>query len=95
MYVIQLHFAANKARAKDFMSAHNSWLQQGFDDGVFILAGSIDTAKGGAILAHNESLIEVTARIAQDPFVQNDVVSPKIISISASKTDPRLAFLAA
>jgi len=56
MYVIQLHFAANKARAKDFMSAHNSWLQQGFDDGVFILAGSIDTAKGGAILAHNESL---------------------------------------
>jgi len=94
MYVIQLYFSANKARAKDFMSAHNNWLQQGFDDGVFVLAGSIDTAKGGAMLAHNESLVEVTARIAQDPFVQNDVVSPTIISINTSKTDPRLAFLA-
>ena len=76
------------------MAAHNEWLQQGFNADIFILAGSIETGLGGAILAHNCSYVEISARVAQDPFVQNNVVSAEIMTISASKTDPRLAFLA-
>jgi len=95
MYVIQLNFSDNKSQAKALMPAHNVWLQQGFENDVFILAGSIESGKGGAIIAHNCTLAEITAYVEQDPFAQHNVVKAEITGIAPSKTDPRLAFLAA
>jgi len=34
MYVVLLNFAANKARAGDFMAGHKAWLKRGFDEGA-------------------------------------------------------------
>ena len=40
MFVIYLEFAENRDRAAALMDGHKDWLQQGFDDGVFLAAGS-------------------------------------------------------
>ena len=41
MYITFLTFSDNKVRAGQFMDGHNAWLKRGFDDGVFLRAGSL------------------------------------------------------
>ena len=93
MFVILLKFSENKAQAAEFMAGHNEWLKQGFDDGVFILAGSLQPGLGGSILACNENESEIKARVNRDPFVQENVVSVEILEIDPKKADERLSFL--
>lgn len=93
MFVVTLRFSANKAQAPQFMAGHNDWIRQGFEDGVFLLAGSLQPNAGGAILAHNTSLADLQVRVQEDPFVAEDVVSAEILEIMPGRTEERLAFL--
>ncbi len=93
MFVVLLKFSANKAQAGQFMEGHKEWIKRGFDDGVFVLVGSLQPNSGGAVLAHNTSLSELQARVNDDPFVAQNVVSAEILEITPSKTDDRLKFL--
>lgn len=95
MFIVLLKFAANKARAGQFMDGHKDWIRRGFEDGVFLLTGSLQSSQGGGILAHNTSLPELQKRVDEDPFVAEKVVSAEIIEIAAAKTDERLSFLLA
>ena len=45
MFVVLLRFSANKTRAADFMQAHNDWIRQGFDDGVFCWRAAFSRAR--------------------------------------------------
>lgn len=93
MFVVLLKFATNKAAAGQFMEDHKDWLKRGFDDGVFLLAGSLQPQLGGAILAHNTTLAELQARVNGDPFVTENIVGAEILEIAPSRTDDKLAFL--
>ena len=93
MFVVTLKFSANKSAAPDHMAGHNQWIKQGFDEGVFLLAGSLQPNLGGAILAHNVTLEALEQRINKDPFVEADVVKAEVLSIDPKKTDERLKFL--
>ncbi|MFA5123636.1 YciI family protein [Zavarzinia sp.] len=94
MFVITLRFG-DKTRAPQLMDGHNAWLKRGFDDGVFLLAGSLQPNAGGAILAHHASPDEIEARVQEDPFVAQGVVDAEIMAITPGRTDERLAFLKA
>lgn len=93
MYVVFLEFSNRRELARDFMEAHTQWIDQGFEDGVFLLSGRFQGGLGGGILAHGTTLLELERRVQADPFVANDVVSARIFEISPARTDERLAFL--
>lgn len=93
MFIVLLKFSDKRALAQQFMEAHSAWLRRGFDDGVFLLAGSLQPQAGGAILVHNISRADLEMRLREDPFVAEDVVKPDILEIAASRADERLAFL--
>ncbi|WP_116135978.1 YciI family protein [Trinickia diaoshuihuensis] len=93
MFIVLLKFAENKSSAKDWMDGHNAWLKRGFDDGVFLLAGSLQPGLGGGILAHGLSKSELEERVDDDPFIKARVVEAQIIEMTPSKADQRLAFL--
>jgi uncharacterized protein YciI len=94
MFIVLLKFA-DKTKAAGQMEGHKAWLQRGFDDGVFSLAGSLQPGLGGGIVAHGISLEDLEARVAEDPFVAEGVVTAEILEITPSRADARLAFLAA
>ncbi len=94
MFIVLLKFSENKSHASTFMDGHNQWLKRGFDDGVFLLAGSLKPNLGGGILAHNVALPDLQSRVNGDPFVAENVVKAEILEITPSKTDDRLKFLA-
>jgi len=95
MFVVFLRFSENKDRAGPFMDGHKRWLQRGFDDGVFLMSGSLPPNSGGGILAHNATRPELESRVNEDPFVAEDIVRAEIVEVAPSRTDARLDFLRA
>ena len=93
MFIVFLKFSSNKSQAGQFMDGHKAWLKRGFDDGVFLLAGSLEPGLGGGILAHNTSLADLQSRVSGDPFVAKDVVKAEIFELDPGKADERLQFL--
>jgi uncharacterized protein YciI len=93
MFIVLLRFSGNRAEAGRFMEGHREWIARGFDDGVFLLAGSLRPDLGGGILAHNTSLSELQGRLNADPFVAQDVVSAEVLELAPSRADDRLKFL--
>jgi uncharacterized protein YciI len=75
------------------MEGHNEWIRHGFDDGIFLLVGSLQPNLGGGIVAHNLTLSDLQIRVNNDPFVSENVVSAEILEITPSKADERLKFL--
>ena len=90
MFIVLLKFADNKGQAGRFMEGHQAWIKRGFDDGVFLLVGSLQPNLGGGILAHNASLADLQSRVNADPFVAENVVRAEILEITPSKADDRL-----
>jgi uncharacterized protein YciI len=93
MFVVLLKFSDNKQQAGRYMDGHNDWIKQGFDDGIFLVAGSLQPNLGGALVAHNISLPDLQNRVKEDPFVAENVVAAEILEITPAKTDKRLKFL--
>jgi uncharacterized protein YciI len=93
MFIVLLEFSANKAQAGQFMEGHKEWIKRGFDDGVFLLVGSLQPNLGGGIVAHNTSLSDLQNRVSDDPFVAQNIVNAEILEIAPSKADERLKFI--
>jgi len=93
VFIVLLEFSGNKGQASRFMEGHNEWLRRGFDDGVFLLVGSLQPNLGGGIVAYNTTLSDLQSRVSNDPFVAENVVSAEILEITPSKADERLKFL--
>lgn len=93
MFIVLLKVSGNKGQASQFMEGHNEWIRRGFDDGVFLLVGSLQPNLGGGIVAHNTTLSDLQSRVNNDPFVAENVVSAEILEITPSKADERLKFL--
>ena len=93
MFVTLLRFSDNKAKAGEFMEGHKEWIRRGFEDGVFLMSGSLHSNSGGGILAHNTSLSELQARLNEDPFIVENVVRAEILEITPSRAAAPLQFL--
>ncbi|MBT3764778.1 MAG: hypothetical protein HOF84_02905 [Rhodospirillales bacterium] len=93
MFIVLLKFSDNKDQANQFMEDHKEWIGLGFDEGAFLLVGSLEPQQGGGIIAHNTTLSGLQDRVSSDPFVIENIVSAEISEISPAKTDDRLNFL--
>lgn len=93
MFIVTLKFTADKSRAPQFMDGHLEWIKRGFEDGVFLLTGSVQPSVGGAVIAHHISRSDLESRVSEDPFVAERIVSADILEIAPGRTDERLNFL--
>lgn len=85
MHIIFLKFGPNRAQAGQWMDEHLQWIQQGLDDGAFFMAGSLEHAQGGVVLAANTGHAEIQKRVELDPFVIHGVVSAEIFAVAPSR----------
>lgn len=95
MFIVLLKFAENKSKASDLMDGHKKWLAQGFEDGVFLMAGSLQPGLGGGILANGTTMDDLRDRVNEDPFVAENVVTAELLEIDPARVDDRLEFLTA
>jgi uncharacterized protein YciI len=93
MFIVLLTFSRNRSQAGRHLEGHKDWIRRGFDDGVFLLAGTLQPDRGGGIVAHNTSRAALQARVDADPFVTEDVVSAEILEIAPARADERLKLI--
>lgn len=93
MFVVLLKFTNNRDRAIQFMDGHKEWIQRGFDEGTFLLTGSLQPNLGGAILAHGTSLSDLQRRLNEDPFVKEGIVIAEVLEIAPSRATEQFNFL--
>jgi uncharacterized protein YciI len=93
MFVVLLRFSDDRSRAGQFMEGHKQWIKRGFDDGVFLVVGSLQANLGGGIVAHNTSLADLRSRVNDDPFVAEGIVSADVLELTPARADERLEFL--
>ena len=93
MFIVVLKFSDNKGQTPDFMQGHKDWLKQGFDDGLFLVVGSLKPNMGGSIIVHNTSLEALQQRVNEDPFVVEKIVSAEILEVAVNQADERFNFL--
>jgi uncharacterized protein YciI len=92
MHIVLLRLvdAANQSAHID---GHKEWLQQAFADEAIIYVGGIHGGGGGVVIAGGIGSEELLARVRMDPFVVEGIVTPEIIELDTTMSDPRLAFL--
>lgn len=93
MFVVILRFSENKSQAGAFMEGHNQWIRKGFEDGIFLMVGSLQPGLGGSVIAHGVSREVLESRVSEDPFVAENIVTAEILEIEPKKADERLSFL--
>jgi uncharacterized protein YciI len=93
LFIITLTLTEQKTKAPEYMAAHNAWIAKGFEEGVFLMVGSLKPQGGGAILASDADLASIQSRVADDPFVSQGIAIPHIQEVAPGRTDPRLSFL--
>ncbi|MDZ7937821.1 MAG: hypothetical protein U5M53_05890 [Rhodoferax sp.] len=91
MYIIFLKFGPNRAQAGQWMAEHVQWIQRGIDSGNFLMAGSLDNAQGGVVMAANMDRAEIEHQIGLDPFVIHNVVTADIQAVAPSRLAPGFA----
>ncbi len=89
MFVVFLKFSENKPQASQFMDGHKAWIARGFEDDIFLMAGSLQPNQGGCIIAHNISLSDLQDVVNADPFVAENVVTPEIFEVHPNKIDEK------
>lgn len=93
MFIVLLRFSENKAKAGELMDAHKSWIKQGFDDGIFLLVGSLKPSGGGGVLANNTTFEALETRVAEDPFIIENVVTAEILELDPARVNEQMQFL--
>jgi len=93
MFFVILRFSDNKSQASTFMDGHNQWIRSGFEDGIFLMVGSLQPNLGGSVIAHGVTREALESRVSEDPFVRENVVTAEILEIEPKKADERLSFL--
>jgi uncharacterized protein YciI len=93
MYIVLLRFSGAKAKAVEFMEGHKAWIKRGFDDGVFVMTGTLQPNQGGLVVAANTSRTDLDKRVSADPFVVEGVVKAEILEVTPSRAHERLSWL--
>lgn len=93
MFIITLKFSNNKSQAAQFMQEHNAWIKQGFDQGIFLLTGSLQPSLGGVIIAVGVSKQALQDIVNTDPFVREDIVQPEILEIKPNQITEELKII--
>ncbi|WP_309108341.1 YciI family protein [Arthrobacter sp.] len=87
MYVISLSYKVPTDIVDYHLADHVSWLQEAFDEGVFIAAGR-KIPRTGALLLSTTDRDSLDASLAKDPFYVNGVAEFEVMEFHANRVAP-------
>ncbi|GAA4058190.1 YciI family protein [Streptomyces shaanxiensis] len=90
MFVLELTYTAPIEDVDAVLEAHVAWLDEQYDNGVFLASGRKNPRDGGVILAVAEDRARIEEIAASDPFVGAQVCAYRITEFVATKTAPEL-----
>jgi uncharacterized protein YciI len=90
VFVLELTYTAPLDAVDAVLEAHVAWLDEHYEQGVFLASGRKNPRDGGVILAVAEDRARAEEIAAGDPFVTAGVCAYRITEFIATKTAPAL-----
>ncbi|SDP20977.1 Uncharacterized conserved protein YciI, contains a putative active-site phosphohistidine [Streptomyces sp. cf386] len=90
MFVLELTYTAPIEAVDAVLEAHVAWLDEQYEQGVFLASGRKNPRDGGVIIAVAETRARIEEIAATDPFVGAGVCAYRITEFAATKTAPEL-----
>ena len=81
-FIVDLTYLAPLERIDALLAGHTAFLKEGYETGRFIFSGPKDPRTGGVIVATAESLADIEAFLATDPFHKAGAVEYRITAFT-------------
>ena len=85
LFVIEMRYVGEVAGVDELMDAHRAFLDRHYAAGTLLASGPKVPRSGGIILARGNSLEEIEALVAEDPFQQLDCLAYSITRFTPTK----------
>ncbi|WP_096085157.1 YciI family protein [Agaribacterium haliotis] len=86
MFIVDLTYIVDLELVEPHMQAHMAWLEQNYQQGVFLASGRKNPRSGGVILASCEDQRQLQKILQQDPFAVNKLVRTNITEVLLNKS---------
>ena len=86
LFVIDLTYVVDLDQVDAQIPDHVRYLDQGYEDGVFLMSGRKHPRTGGIILAQDVSRDAIIARARHDPFIEIGLASMSVTEFHPSKS---------
>jgi uncharacterized protein YciI len=80
MYILVSSYTQPIEQVNEQLDHHRAWLAGHYESGRVLVSGRRNPATGGVIILRAESREEIDALLADDPYVQHDLVEYEIIA---------------
>jgi uncharacterized protein YciI len=90
-FVVELIYKKPVEEFTEIIPLHRAYLQTGYAKGMLLLSGPQEPRVGGLLIAKAESLDELKAFCAQDPYYLNGVADYRFIQFKPMSWQPNLA----
>jgi len=90
MYLLNVTYAQPVATVQPHVPSHGAWVKRHLDAGNFLFAGPKKSGLGGVILVKSISKPELHKLLAEDSYVQADVVDYQIVDFDCKLAAPGL-----
>jgi len=67
-FLVEVNYAVPLEQIDAVLAEHRAFLQTGYDRGLLLMSGPLNPRSGGRVVARAESLEEIQAFFAQDPY---------------------------
>ncbi len=93
MYILFINPTRSPEELAPVFPAHSEFLERHCKAGTFILTGGLTARPAGVVLANVNTVEELHAMLAEDPFVREQVAEYEVIEFKPSRYHESLASL--
>lgn len=93
MYIISLTYKVSLEKIDEHLISHVAYLNEQYEEGIFLMSGKKVPRSGGLILAQAENKEAMMEILSQDPFYKNQLADYDVIGFIPSMACPELQFL--
>ncbi|MFE4543669.1 YciI family protein [Arthrobacter sp. NPDC056727] len=87
MYVVSLTYKVAQEIVDQHVDAHMDWLNDAFDQGIFIVSGRKVPRTGGVLLSRSDRPT-LDESLAKDPFNVHGIADFDVVEFAAARTAP-------
>jgi uncharacterized protein YciI len=88
--MVEITYTAPLEKIDEVLPEHRAYLQLGYDSGMLLCSGPMTPRTGGVVLARAESIDDVKAYFAADPYRMRGMAEYRFVEFSPVKHQPFL-----
>ena len=93
MYLLNVSYSQPPAKVEPHIPSHGAWVKHHLEAGTFLFAGPKKSGLGGVILVKSIPRSELQKLLAEDSYVQAEVVDYQIVDFDCKLAAPGLHIL--